>query len=185
MGRGIKNTSADEYLKLLMYTVERTDKQSVFEAGSGEFVSIVDLEVRSFTHTYQYFIPTKIPKKTHTQNFSWSTSPSISLMKECMDLLKKHYPYRMGGIFIVNAGMTFNLLWNVLKPLMPRRALAKTFNLGKARSNYAKKILEEKIGLEHLEKSYGGMREVDEGLQDIDAYFKRGYWYKQHSGQQL
>jgi len=145
-----------------MYTVERTDRQSVSkeEAGSGEFVSIVDLE-----------------------NFSWSTCPSLSLMKECMNLLKKHYPYRMGSIFIVNAGLTFNVLWNILKPLMPRRALAKTFNVGKANSKYARKMFEEKIGSRFLEKAYGGEREVDEGLEDIEAYFARGYWSKQKQQQ--
>jgi CRAL/TRIO domain len=85
----------------------RADRMSV-KSGSGQFIAVFDLA-----------------------GFTWSTCPSISMIKDTIGLLKKHYPYRLGGIFILNGGTAFNFVWNLLKPIMPKRALLKTFVLNK------------------------------------------------------
>jgi hypothetical protein len=117
--------------------------------GSGEFVALIDLK-----------------------DFAWSKVPPTSVMKECLGLLKKHYPYRIGAIIIVNAGLAFNILWKLFQPLMPRKALAKTFVLTKG--EMAKK-LDETIGMYFLEEAYGGL--VKEDHSDVDKYFEQGYWH--------
>ena len=43
------------------------------------------------------------------------------MLKDAISLLKKHYPYRLGGIFIVNAPGLFSWIWNLVKPFMPAR----------------------------------------------------------------
>lgn len=60
----------DTMIMMLVYTVERADRRSV-EIGSGEFIAIIDLQGMSF----QY-------------------SPSFSVIKKALSLLKYHYPYR-------------------------------------------------------------------------------------------
>ena len=60
----------DIMISMLMYTVERADRRSV-EIGSGEFIAIIDLHGMSF----QY-------------------SPSFSVIKKALSLLKYNYPYR-------------------------------------------------------------------------------------------
>ena len=65
-----------------------------------------------------------------------------------MSLMKKHYPYRLSGIFIVNANFAFMTIWNIIKPLVPKRALSKTFVVSKGEQ---KALFEEKIGLKFLE----------------------------------
>ena len=119
------------------------------QGGSGQFVAIVDLS-----------------------GFAWSTCPPISMIKDSVGLLKKHYPYRLGGVFIVNGGATFNFLWSVVKPIMPKRALKKTFVLNK-KEEYA--VLDDKIGSRYFEDAYGGERKESIVAEE---YFKQGFWYK-------
>ena len=57
-------------IMMLMYTVERADRYSM-QIGSGEFIAIIDLHGMSF----QY-------------------SPSFSVIKRALSLLKYNYPYR-------------------------------------------------------------------------------------------
>ena len=120
------------------------------ESGSGQFVAIVDLS-----------------------GFNWYLSPSISMIKESIGLLKKHYPYRLGGVFIINGGATFNFIWNLVKPIMPKKALLKTFVLNK-KEEY--QILDEKIGMENIESAYGG-KITGKYNVDVDKYFREGYWH--------
>jgi CRAL/TRIO domain len=119
------------------------------QGGSGQFVAIVDLS-----------------------GFAWSTCPPISMIKDSVGLLKKHYPYRLGGVFIVNGGATFNFLWSLVKPIMPKRALKKTFVLNK-REEFT--VLDDQIGSQYFEDSYGGERK--ENIV-AEKYFKVGFWYK-------
>ena len=120
------------------------------ESGSGQFVAIVDLS-----------------------GFNWYLSPSISMIKESIGLLKKHYPYRLGGVFIINGGATFNFIWNLVKPIMPKKALLKTFVLNK-KEEY--RILDEKIGMDNIESDYGGKIKGKYNI-DVDNYFREGYWH--------
>lgn len=101
----------DVYLDLLIYTVEKADKMSVSN-GVGEFVAVVDLD-----------------------GLSLFNGPPISVIKSALSLLKHHYPYRLAGIFIINAGSPFVFLWNIIKPLMPPRALKKTFVVDSSETN--------------------------------------------------
>lgn len=110
--------------------------------GSGEFVTVIDLN-----------------------GFSWSRCPPLGMMKSSMELLKMYYPYRMGGVFLVNGGKAFNLLWSILKPLMPKKALQKTFVLN---SKEARQVLDEKVGLNNLAKFLGGQRE--DGVGNVEGY---------------
>lgn len=121
------------------------------QGGSGQFVAIVDLS-----------------------GFSWSTCPPISMIKHSVGLLKKHYPYRLGGVFIVNGGATFNFLWSVVKPIMPKRALKKTFVLSKKEEF---EVLDDKIGSQYFEDTYGGERKESIIAEE---YFKEGFWYNKN-----
>ena len=47
--------------------------------GCGEFVAVIDLD-----------------------GFKWSNSLPIPMIKEAVTLLKRHYPYRLGGVYIIN-----------------------------------------------------------------------------------
>ena len=125
------------------------DRMSV-RSGSGQFIAVVDLA-----------------------GFTWSTCPSISMIKDTIGLLKKHYPYRLGGIFILNGGTAFNFIWNLLKPIMPKRALLKTFVLNK-KEEYL--VLNEHLGNNNFEVIYGG-KVVGEPSDDVAKYFQEGFWY--------
>ena len=118
--------------------------------GSGQFVAIVDLT-----------------------DFTWAKCPSISVIKDSIGLLKKHYPYRLGGVYIVNGGPTFNFLWNLIKPIMPKKALLKTFVLNK-KEEYD--FLNKKIGRENFEYFYGGDME-ETHRSNIEKYFHDGLKY--------
>jgi hypothetical protein len=150
VGRNVKMESNSLYQKLLMYTVERADRLSV-ERGVGEFVTIIDLE-----------------------GFSFGNSLPIPTVKECLNLLKHHYPYRLGGVFIVNGSPAFNLMWGMLKPILPRRALGKTFVLGR---KDASRVMVEKLGRECIEEAYGGVLKENQITENVDNYFKEGFWY--------
>lgn len=121
------------------------------KSGSGQFIAVFDLA-----------------------GFTWSTCPSISMIKDTIGLLKKHYPYRLGGIFILNGGTAFNFVWNLLKPIMPKRALLKTFVLNK-KEEFS--VLDHHLGSNNLEEIYGG-KVVGEPGDDVAQYFQEGYWYK-------
>jgi hypothetical protein len=54
---------------------------------------------------------------------------------------------------VINASGTFMFIWKLIKPLIPKKALLKTFVLSKKERD---KILEEKIGLDFLEQNLGG-----------------------------
>ena len=120
------------------------------QSGSGEFVAVIDLE-----------------------GFKWSNSLPIPLIKEAVTLLKRHYPYRLGGVFIINGSAAFTLLWSIIKPIMPRKTLSKTFVINK---KHIKKTMCDKLGKEFVEVAYGG--DVKEDHDDVMKYFMNGYWGK-------
>ena len=120
------------------------------QSGSGEFVAVIDLE-----------------------GFKWSNSLPIPLIKEAVTLLKRHYPYRLGGVFIINGSAAFTLLWSIIKPIMPRKTLSKTFVINKKQ---IKKTMCDKLGKEFVEEAYGGDVREDHG--DVMKYFSTGYWGK-------
>jgi len=152
-----KKESPETYLRLLMYSVERADRMSVeTEGGQGEFVVIINLK-----------------------SFSIFKCPPMSSMLDGIALLKKHYPYRLAGIFIVNAGGAFDMLWKIFKPLIPARALRKTFFLTtKELSEGA--ILEREMGLENVELDFGGTRLPQPLATDdqVASYLSEGFWDK-------
>ena len=149
-----KRESPETYLRLLMYSVERADRFSVeAPGGMGEFIAIVNL-----------------------QSFSLLKVPPMISMTDGISLLKSHYPYRLGAVYIVNAGATFDFLWRVFKPLIPARALRKVFFVGKKELEAG--VLEESVGRDRLERDSGGTKEplplATEG--DVQRYFALGYW---------
>lgn len=101
--------------------------------------------------------------------------PPISVIKEGLGLLKRNYPYRLSNIFVVNAGSAFLFIWNIIKPLIPHRALKKTMVLEKKEMN---EILDQNIGLESLESAYGGQVTEESVTKDINKYFSSGFWDK-------
>lgn len=134
-------------LQLLMYNVERLDRASISQ-GVGEFILVLDLA-----------------------DFSWKTCLPVHFIHQSLTLLKSHYPYRLNGVYLLNAGTAFSVLWRLLKPVIPSRVLEKTF-LPSPQEQL--KVLDEHIGLEHVEKRYGGLMEGDEGL--LPGYLDGGYW---------
>jgi CRAL/TRIO domain len=150
---GDKLESNAVYESVLMYTVERAERLAVHK-GRGEFITIVDLA---------------------NYNFGGKSGMPFSTITGLMNLLKLHYPYRLGGVFVVNGSPSFNLFWRLIKPLVPRKTLAKTFVLG--RHDMAQ-VLDEKLGLSHVEEAYGGAVKEGAGVvDDVDKYIREGYWY--------
>jgi hypothetical protein len=60
---------------------------------------------------------------------------------------------------MVNSGGPFQFLWNIVKPLIPKKVIGKTIVMGKA-SPKRNEILEEKLGLQFLENKYGGQQSI-------------------------
>ena len=58
---------------------------------------------------------------------------------------------------------------------MPSIGLLKTFVLSKSE---ASSVLNEKLGLQNLEDSYGGKCKEVDMIGDIDNYISKGYWQK-------
>jgi hypothetical protein len=124
--------------------------------GSGKFITLVDLH-----------------------EFSRNKCPPKAAIFDTIGLLKKHYPDRLGGIYIVNGGATFNFLWRLLKPVIPRRAIEKTFVLTKKQYPQA---LNDALGRDNFELAYGGgVAEEGEGIRNVGAYFSQGYWHSSNS----
>jgi len=156
-----KRESPETYLRLLMYSVERADRFSV-ESGVGEFIAIVNL-----------------------QSFSLLKVPPMVSMTDGISLLKRHYPYRLGAVYIVNAGMTFDFLWRVFKPLIPARALKKIFFVGKKEIQAG--LIEGSVGRDKLERDSGGTKEplplATE--DDVQRYFAQGYWDRREAATEV
>lgn len=130
----------ENLLNALMYTVERADLMSV-ASGSGEFLAIIDFDG---VNLYQ--------------------CPPIQIIKNTIHLLKLHYPYRLGGIYVINTGFAFNMLWKCIKPILPKLALSKTFIISK---KDVKKIFVTQLGEEFVEENYGGKRKE---IVDLEGY---------------
>ena len=108
------------------------------------------------------------------QDFSFSNCPSISAIKTAMGLLKSHYPHRFAGMFILNTNSVFKFVWNILRPLVPKKALAKVHVLGKGQ-NHA--YLEQHLGLAKLDQAVGGkITHSFSTNKEVNAYFASGYW---------
>ena len=139
-------TNADDikdYVKLLMYTINRADVIAT-SRGVGEFVCIIDMD-----------------------GFAFNKCPSVASLKELMANLKKHFPYRLQAVYIVNTSMAFSMLWRIFKPILPKRAIDKTHILNKRETV---KVMKEKIGLDHVEEDYGGTKPRGFALRDMEAY---------------
>jgi hypothetical protein len=120
-------------------------------SGSGEFVALIDLE-----------------------GFSWTRCPPLAHLQRAIELLRMHYPYRLAGIYILNAGSAFHFVWQLIKPLLPRKALQKTIMMSRGESTH---LLANLIGRESLEVTYGGVQS-EVNLSNVDEYFAAGFWAK-------
>eukprot|EP01034_Spumella_vulgaris_P029316 gene29316-36343_t len=144
----------EAFLNLVMYTVERADRMSV-ESGSGEFVTLIDFE-----------------------GFSWTRCPPIAYLQKAIVLLRMHYPYRLAGIYILNAGSAFHFVWQLIKPLLPKKALQKTIMMSRGESAH---LLANLVGRESLEVTYGGVQpEVNQS--NVEHYFATGFWARNAGG---
>ena len=76
--------------------------------------------------------------------------------------------------YIFHIGTAFNLLFKILKPVMPKKAQEKTFVLDK---NEVFGVLKSKLGVDVLEESMGGTRPNQRELENVQEYIKSGYWY--------
>lgn len=137
----------DDYIKLIMYTVNKAVEHTNSK-GNGEFIAIVDME-----------------------GFSWGKCPPVASLKELMNYLKRHFPYRLQAVYLVNASMGFSILWKIFKPILPKRAVEKTHILT---NREAVKMLSERVGLEHVEEDYGGKKPRSWAIADLDAYLNNG-----------
>ena len=97
---------------------------------------------------------------------TWSRSPPMSVMRQAISLLGKHYPYRVAGIYLLNSSGPFQMLWGMIKPLVSKRVLEKTAVLGaigvdgSGKKSKASDLLDERLSLSYLEESYGGQQPV-------------------------
>lgn len=132
-------------------TFHSADRISI-SSDSNRFVAIIDLK-----------------------GFSWSKFPPIATIKDILRILKYSYPSRLERILILNAGGAFRILWSLLKPLMPKKALGKVLVLDQ---KHALSHVDEYLGLENVEKSYGGLQEeLDMTNSDVrKQYANSGYW---------
>jgi hypothetical protein len=105
-------------------------------------------------------------------DFSWSNCPPLSIIKEAMELLKLHYPHRFAGMFFLNSSGIFQFVWNLLKPLAPKKVLMKTFVLPGGES--MKSTLEDKLGLKNLDVSLGGNvnHKIHLDINELNEYMK-------------
>ena len=114
--------------------------QRSIEAGSGEFITIID-----FNH------------------FTFQTSPSFIFFQECFQILKLHYPHRVANIFIVNISSSLMWIWNLMKNWIPIKVQKKVLLLSHediSSSNENTLIL--KLGKDHVEQEYGGNSESNQ-----------------------
>jgi hypothetical protein len=146
-GRMVGKGNTDDLLKGLMYTVERADSLSV-KTGSGEFIAIIDFEGGSLKQM-----------------------PPFKVISTTINLLKLHYPYRLGGIYVINTGMAFNWIWRLTKPLLPKLALSKTHIVKKSE----KHVLFSHIGEEFIEEAYGGKTVA---VTDLAKYLREDEWVR-------
>jgi hypothetical protein len=71
-------------------------------------------------------------------------------------------------------------VWQLIKPLLPRKALQKTVMMARGESAH---LLVNLVGRESLEVTYGGMQpEVD--LSNVDQYFATGFWASKEGNSQ-
>ena len=142
------NESMNTYLDMLMYSVEMIDRLSV-DLTSGEFICILDLD-----------------------QLSLKNCPPVSVMKEAITLLKRHYPYRLHAIYVVNSGIVFTTIWKLLKPFVPGRVLRK-MTITTSKLDMQRTLLTQ-IGKENIEVAYGG--EKSDQI-DLDEYIFIFYCY--------
>lgn len=90
-------------------------------------------------------------------NFAFNKCPPFSMVKLFFGLLKAHYPARLKGLYIINPGHLFTIAWNMVNPFIPSKAKGKIRVLSDDIEK--KKIFDETIGLDYIEKYYGGTRE--------------------------
>ena len=121
-------------------------------SGSNEFIAIID-----------------------ANNFSWSKCPPLAISKQIINSLKYNYPLRLTNIIVVNIGSVSHLIWKMIKPLLPKKAISK---LQVANRKTSSKILKELIGSEALEVVYGGDLITPNFHNNLvlDAYFNAGFW---------
>mmetsp|Transcript_1836 Transcript_1836/g.2924 ORF Transcript_1836/g.2924 Transcript_1836/m.2924 type:complete len:103 (+) Transcript_1836:166-474(+) len=97
-------------------------------------------------------------------------------------MLKRHYPYRLSAVYIVNTSSVFQLIWHIVKPLLSKKAIGKVSVLGSVHSDpKTRNLLVEQIGAAYLEDVYGGeQKEIfhpDKSTEeDVKTYLKQGYW---------
>jgi len=148
VANNFRQISDAHFLELLMISVERADRESE-KLGSGEFAAIIDL-----------------------QGLTWTSCPSTSVIKTAIGLMKKHYPYRLHMLWVVNTGIVFQSVWRILKPVIPIRALKKI------RIVLPQEMPEliDTIGVNYLEESYGG--NVKAKTIIYEKYMADYYWKK-------
>lgn len=91
------------------------------------------------------------------KGFSIQTFPSLSFIQDTLMILKRHYPYRVAEIYLVNSGHAFNLVWSVIKPFIPQKILSKVQVVANhALRSETDNILLQNLGRENVETDYGG-----------------------------
>lgn len=142
---GGATASSDDYLQVLMHSIEKANTLSERGAqASGQFVAVCDL-----------------------RGMSIENMPPLGTMKDAIGLLKRHYPYRMYKLYIVNSGLFFTTIWRVLRPFVPLTAQRKISILTAAEMAT---VMAEDMGKDYLEMEYGGTQH--NGIEDLDAYLK-------------
>lgn len=95
------------------------------------------------------------------KGFSWEISPSFADIKEIVNVLRDHYPYRIHKVYIVNVGYAFLLLWSLVQALISSYTLEKIHLLSP--DNY-KNVLSEELGSQYLEIDFGGTVEESHSI---------------------
>jgi len=151
-----QHLSLQEYQDIFLYSLERAKKQSLMN-GIGTFSTVLDF-----------------------QHFSWHSPncPPMSFFHSLFDLLKHHYPYRVGKIYLVHTSGWFSLLWKMIRPVVPKKVLQRVKVLPNTQEIAT--VFATELGVENVEAGYhpqGAQVPVKiltaEALED---YVMDGYW---------
>ncbi len=168
--------SLSQYMQIILYSLERYSNN--FLSLCAHLASLLYLDrakkqslvnAAGCTTTFIDF-----------QDFSWSIAPSMSFTQEIFNIMKKHYPYRVGKIYVMNTSMTFSMLWRVVSTFIPAKVLEKIEVFGAYDQSRQEEILAKEIGVENVESRYhrrGGQQPMKLLTEDAQrTYLQEGYW---------
>ena len=104
-------------------------------------------------------------------NASYFSSPGIGVVLDAVELIKYSYPNRLDSLYIINSGLLFKTVWQVIKPTLSKTSMEKVIFISSLEE--AQITLPKELGHENIETTYGG--EIAENFS-ASVYFNS--WVK-------